>query len=207
MTEAQAELLNMTMSRASDNTWIAILLSLLTILLFGLYILSRVYFIIEIQKRSTSRFMAFVDDILDGIDSVSSKRALNLLPTYLNPGCSECVHPKDSYHGTLSVTLHYGTRNRIKQRWHENGFLKLDKCKEDFEHEVEILGKRLRTKSQLDMELRSNGLKEFISKTHEERFTEKNSIKAITKIMNEGIRIKKQERKDMMKALLFWRSH
>lgn len=207
MTDAQARLLELAMNRASDNVWISILGSIVIIFLFGIYILSRIYYIIEIQRRTTADFMNFVDDVLDKIHKTSSKRAMNLLSPYLDSFCVECVHPKDSFNGSLSIALLYGTKQRIKQRWNQNGFLKLAKDSERFEHEVEILGKRLRNKSQQDMELHANGLKEFIHKTNDERFTEASGVKELTEIMKEGIALKKQERKDIIKVLFFWRTH
>ncbi len=207
MSDAQLELIEMTMNRASDNTWIALLGSLVLIFMFGLYILSRIYFITEIQRRTTSRFMSFVDDVLGDIHKTSSKRANNLLAPFLNNACIDCIHPRDSYNGSLSIALLYGTRERIRQRWDENGFLKLAKDTERFEHEVGILGSRLRNSSQQDMELHASGLKEFISKTNDERFSTTEGVKELTRIMKEGITLKKQEREDIIKILFFWRSH
>jgi len=201
--DAQLELLSAYLERASDNTWIAVLGAILAIIVFGLYILSRVYFIIEVQRKTTSQFMAFTDDVLDRIWKTSSKRAATLMPNFLNPACTDCAHPMDSYNGTLSIALLYGTRNRIKQRWHENGFLKLAKDPEKFKHEVNILGARLRGKNQHEMELNANGLKHFMCTTRDERFSESNSIKGLTSIMEEGMLLKKQERIDIIKVLFF----
>lgn len=207
MEDAQLQLLSVYLERASDNTWIAVLGSLLFTVVFGLYILSRVYYIIEVQRKTTSRFMAFTDDRLDAIWKTSSRRASTLIPRFLNHACTECDHPMDSFNGTLSIALLYGTRNRIKQRWHENGFLKLAKDPEKFKHEVTILGARLRGKSQHEMELNANGLKHFMCATHDERFSESNSIKELTSIMEEGMLLKKQERLDILKVLFFKGSH
>lgn len=141
---------------------------------------------------------------LYGIEKCSKKfTGENLSGALVKDHCKGCYHPFESFDGLIHTALFLGTKPRLKQRWHENGFLKLDKDRSMFDHEVDILCKRLRNQSQYEMEHGTKGLREFISETHEKRFPVVASRKAVEEIFEEWILLKKQERADIKRVLLF----
>lgn len=208
MTEAIKEILVTLLERAETSTIILVLISILVglvcFVLMSLYTLSRTYFIIEIQKKTTAKAMNKVNDVLYGIEKCSKRFVeKNVSGVLKYDVCDGCYHPIESFDGVIHNALFLGTSPRLKERWHENGFLKLKKDRALFDHEVDTFCSRLRNKSQSQMENATRELREFISETHDRRFSVSAGREAVVEIFEEWILLKEQERVDIKRVLMF----
>lgn len=198
--EEIVELINLLLSKASESTLVAILLATLLATLFGIYVVSRVYVITEIRAKNTSQFMAHVDDEFYAVSRSSRGIFHNIWKTRAeNDMCKNCIHPLESFHGNIMYNLCSKLKLRVKQRWHENGFLKMTEYQ--IRQESIEFGKRLRNINQSEMEHFSVGLHTILVDTHDERFTERQTIELMERIFRFAVDQKKMEKDQIRRAI------
>ncbi len=194
-------LTNTLLERATDNALIAVLVGCLLAVLFGVYVISRVYVIMEIRSRNTAKVMSLIEAEFHIVSRDSQEKFKKIwLKRFSLNKCKKCLHPRDSFYGNVQYNLLHKTLNRIKQRWHENHLLSMSES--DIKKESVDLGKKLRSQNQHGMEhFASGSLYSILNGTHDERFSENQTIDLMEKILRIMIEQKSVERSEIRRAV------